>query len=204
MEGRQMGRIIFGGLLAGVVVFFWGFVSHMLLPVGEMGILNIPNEESVLGAMRNSIQRPGFYLFPYMDPKDTSEASHKALLEKQKKGPVGVMVVHPEGTGGAEPVSPQRLGTELATNVLCAMLAALLLAQARPTLGYLGRVAFVTMLGIFGFVMVHVPFWNWYGFPLDFSAGQGIGHVVGWLLAGIVLAAIVRPKKVKIEEKVPA
>src|SRR5262249_32821312 len=157
---------------------------------GEMGIRAIPNEESLLGNMRISIQEAGLYLFPYIDMKSATEASQTAWLEKAKQGPTGFLVIHPEGGQG---MTPGMLGTEAGTNFVCALLAALLLAQVRPSLNYWGRVAFVTMLGIFGFIMVNIPYWNWYGFPTDFTAGQGIDHVVGWLLAGLVLAAIVRP-----------
>jgi hypothetical protein len=35
------------------------------------------------------------------------------------------------------------------------------------------------------------------GFPLDFSTGEAIMEIVGWFLAGLVLAAIVRPGATK-------
>jgi hypothetical protein len=41
---------------------------------------------------------------------------------------------------------------------------------------------------------IGVSYWNWYGFPLDFTAGEAIMEIVGWFLAGLVLAAIVRPR----------
>src|SRR5262249_18360952 len=140
-------------------------------------------------------QEPGFYFFPYVDKKEASEAAQKAWTEKIKKGPTGILVVHPEG---AEAMSPRQLLTELATNVISALLAALLLSQVRPNLGYSDRVACGTLLGIFGFVTISVPYWNWYGFPTDFTTGQAIEQVVGWLLGGIVLAAIVRPRKAEV------
>ena len=31
-------RIILGGLLGGILVFNWGYVAHMVLPLGEMGV----------------------------------------------------------------------------------------------------------------------------------------------------------------------
>ena len=31
-------RIYIAGLIGGIVLFVWGAVSHMVLPVGEMGI----------------------------------------------------------------------------------------------------------------------------------------------------------------------
>ena len=36
-----MARILIGGLVGGIVLFFWGFVSHMLLPIGEMGLQSL-------------------------------------------------------------------------------------------------------------------------------------------------------------------
>ena len=52
-------------------------------------------------------------------------------------------------------------------------------------------------MGLLAAIMTIVPYWNWYGFPTDFSLAQIIQHTVGWLLAGIALAAIVRPASAK-------
>jgi hypothetical protein len=42
-----------------------------------------------------------------------------------------------------------------------------------------------------------VPYWNWYGFPTDFTLAQIVENTVGWFLAGLVLALIVRPSSPK-------
>jgi hypothetical protein len=187
-----MVKVVLGGLVAGVVVFCWGAVAHMALPIGEMGIRRIPNEDAVLGAMRTTIQEPGFYFFPGMDmSKQVSESEQQAWKAKLKEGPAGVLIIQPRG---AEAMSCRQLWTELATNIVSALLAATLLTRVRA--GYRGCVAFVTLLGVFGFVTISVPYWNWYGFPTDFTMAEAIDQVVGWFLAGLVLAAIVRGPKV--------
>jgi hypothetical protein len=184
-----MGRVVLGGLVAGVVVFFWGAISHMALPLGTIGIRQLPNEEGIIAAFRGSITAPGFYFFPGVDhSKPVSKSEEEMVIAKIKQGPTGVLIVHPEG---GEAMSPRQLGTELATNVVAALLAAWLLTNVAS--GYAGRVLFVTLLGIFGFVTISVPYWNWYGFPIDFTLGEAIDQIVGWFLAGLVLAAIVRP-----------
>jgi hypothetical protein len=184
-----MSRVMLGGLLAGVVVFFWGAVSHMALPLGTMGIHQIPNEDGMLAAFRGSITAPGVYFFPGLDhSKPASKSETEAVYAKIKQGPTGILVIHPEG---GEAMSPRQLGTELATNVGCALLAAWLLTHVVS--GYARRVLFVTLLGVFGFVTVSVPYWNWYGFSTDFTAAEAIDQIVGWFLAGLILAAIVRP-----------
>jgi len=186
-----MGRVVLGGLVAGVVVFFWGAIAHMALPLGTIGIRQIPDEEGMLAAFRGRITSPGFYFFPGMDHSKTVSQSEKdAVIAKINQGPTGILIIHPEG---AEAMSPRQLGTELATNVVSALLAAWLLTNVGA--GYARRVLFVTLLGVFGFVTVNVPYWNWYGFPLDFTSAEAIDQIAGWFLAGLVLAAIVRPIK---------
>jgi hypothetical protein len=57
------------------------------------------------------------------------------------------------------------------------------------------RVACVTLVGILASIMTLVPYWNWYGFPTDFTLAQIAENAVGWFLAGLVLALIVRPAR---------
>jgi hypothetical protein len=191
-----MGRVLLGGLVGGIVVFMWGAVSHMATPIGEMGIRQIANEEKVVGAVKDSIREPGFYFFPGIDHSKTlSEAEQKAWEDKIKQGPTGVLVIHPEG---GEAMSPRQLSTEFGTSVVAALLAAIVLTQVRS--GYLGRVLVVTLMGIFGFVSINISYWNWYGFPTDFTTGAALDEIIGWFLGGLVLAAIVRPAKIKKSE----
>jgi hypothetical protein len=188
-----MGRVLVAGIVGGIVVFCWGYVAHMLLPLGDMGIRQIPKEEGVVGPMKDTIHEPGLYFFPGRDmSKEMSAAEFEAHAAKIKAGPTGLLVIHPEG---GEAMSPKQLGTEFGTNVVCAFIAAIVLSQIKSP--YPMRVLCVTLMGLFGFLMVCVPYWNWYGFPLDFTEGQGASHVAGWFLAGLVMAAIVRPAKEK-------
>src|SRR5437762_11490399 len=104
-----MAKVIAGGLVAGIVVFFWGSIAHVVLPIGKMGIRQIPNEDSVIGAMRNAIQEPGFYFFPGMDmSREPSESEQQTWNAKLKQGPAGVLIIQPQG---AEAMSPRQLWT---------------------------------------------------------------------------------------------
>jgi hypothetical protein len=186
-------KVLIGGLVAGIVVFVWGAVSHMALPIGTMGVRQIPGEEKVVASLKDSIREPGFYFFPGREMSKAMTASEmEAYSAKVTQGPSGVLVIHPEGS---ENMSPRQLLTELGSSVVAALLAALVLTQVRS--GYLGRVLIVTAMGLFGFVSVLVSYWNWYGFPTDFTIGAALDEVIGWLLAGLVLAAIIRPAKIQ-------
>jgi len=182
-------KVLVGGVVAGIVIFFWGFVSHMLLPLGDMGMQSVPQEDDVKAAIKKDVSEPGLYFLPGRDmSKSPSQAEMEAHMAKVAAGPYGFMVIYPNGRDAS---LSKRLPIEVGTNVVCALLAAIVVSQLRPGFGI--RVACVLLMGILGSLMTLVPYWNWYGFPTDFTVAQIIDHAVGWLLAGLVLAAIVRP-----------
>jgi hypothetical protein len=188
-EESTMTRIMIGGIVAGILLFFWGFVSHMLLSIGEMGLQAIPHEEGMAAAMKQAVPEPGLYFLPGYDrSKPQTEEDMRAHMEKVTKGPYGFMVLYP---AGRDVSLGKRLPIEFGTNVVCALLAAIVVSQLRP--GFFVRVGCVTLIGILASIMILVPYWNWYGFPADFTLGQLVEHAVGWFLAGIALAAIVKP-----------
>jgi hypothetical protein len=182
-------KILLGGVVAGIVIFFWGFLSHMLLPLGEMGLQSIRNEDGLSAAMKKDVPEPGLYFVPGRDmSKSQSQEEMAAHAAKIASGPYGFMVIYPNGRDVS---LSKRLPIELGTNVVCALLTAILVSQLRP--GFMVRVACVTLVAILGSVMILVPYWNWYGYPTDFTLAQIAENTLGWLLAGLVLAAIVRP-----------
>jgi len=185
---RAMLKILLVAVFGGIDIFFWGFVAHMLLPLGEMGLQSIPNEDALAAAMTKDVREPGLYFVPGRDmSKSQSQEEMDAHAAKIAKGPYGFMVIYPNGRDAS---LGKRLPVEFGTNVVCALLAAILISQLRP--GFAVRVACITLVGILASVMTLVPYWNWYGFPTDFALAQIVEHTAGWFLAGLVLAAIVR------------
>jgi hypothetical protein len=182
-------KILLGRVAAGIVIFFWRFVSHMLPPLGEMGLQVIPHEDDLTAAMKKDVREPGLYFVPGRDmSKSQSHEEMEAHAAKIALGPYGFMVIYPNGRDVA---LGKRLPVEFGTNVVCALLTAILVSQLRP--GFVVRVACATLVGILASLMTLVPYWNWYGFPTDFTLAQIIEHTAAWFLAGLVLAAIVRP-----------
>lgn len=127
-------------------------------------------------------------MLPGLDlSKSLSAQEMEAHMAKVARGPYGFMVLYPNGR---DPSPGKHLPIELAANIACALLAAIIVSQLRP--GFLVRVACMTLVGLLAGVMSLVPYWRWYGFPTDFTLAQLAEHAVGWLLAGLVLAAIIR------------
>lgn len=183
-------KLVLGGILAGVAVFVWGAISHMLLGLGETGISSLPNEDAVLAVLKENVAEPGFYFFPWIDQSDSKEAM-AAWTEKYRSGPAGIMVYQPVG---GEPMPPSKFVTELLSNILAALVAAFLLSKAVGNLGgFIGKAGFVALFGLFAGLDIDLSYWNWYGFPTNYTLAYMADHIIGWFLGGLVLAWMTRP-----------
>lgn len=176
-------RGLLAAILGGTVLFLWGAFSHMVLPLGEMGMRSMPAEAPLLDAMRAHLPGDGLYFFPgYGTDGHPTKEQEEAWTARYMSGPTGILVYHARGS---TPMSPKQLATELLSNIVAAGLAAFLLR--RLATGF-GTVVLTSMLiGVFGWLTISVPYWNWYGFPAAFTAGELIDQVVGWGLVGMVI-----------------
>lgn len=186
-------KILLSGFVGGFVLFIWGAVSHMALGLGESSMKSMQNEETVIAAMKENMKEPGLYLFPGGVPSNDMTAEQQAeFMRRWEQGPSGFLVFHPTGMPG---MSAKTLLIELASNIAAALVAAYLLAQALGSLpGLVSRILFVTLIGVIPFLAISVSYWNWYGFPAGFTFGELIEQGVGFALAGVVMAMIIKPK----------
>lgn len=188
-------RILFAGILGGVVLFLWNFVAHDILPLGEMGVKFMPNEDAVTSALQTNLgDNAGFYIFPTGGLTATStgeekKAAMKKMEEQMAANAGGVLIYRPKRVFNF----PKRLIIQFCTDVACALLAVFLLAQTRIA-GFGGKVGFILTAGILAAITTNIPYGNWYGFPKDFTLGQILTQVIGFLLVGIVAALMIRTR----------
>ena len=176
-------RVILAGVLAGLTVWVWSAISHMALPLGEIGVQPLPNEAAMLESIDESVKANGLYFFPFeQDPAKWHEA--------YRTKPHGILVATPAG----QPMSfGRRLAMEALSNVAAAILAAFLFVASGLGAASLGsKLAFGASLGGFALLCIDFSYWNWYGFPSDYLAAQLVDSVVGWSLAALVLGAVLR------------
>jgi hypothetical protein len=81
-------------LVAAVFVFIASSVIHMVLPYHRTDYRKLPNEERLLAALRAENLSPGDYIFPRATPKEMKSPD---VMEKYKRGPVGILTVVPSG-----------------------------------------------------------------------------------------------------------
>jgi len=174
-------RLLAAGVAGGVVMFLWGAFSHMILPLGDVGIGELPDEVAIAAVLKEKIPGPGMFYYPH----STDMAKMEQLL---KERPRGLLTYTPA-------TIPFSMGGGLATQCLNDILVGLILAwllgsvaAALPTLTsricFGIGVALVASLGYLG------PFWNWYGFSLPFVFASTVDSVIAVILGVIVISKI--------------
>jgi len=176
-------------------MFIWNFVAHDKLPLGEMGVRFMQNEDAVTSALQTNLaDNSGVYIFPTggLTPGATGaerQTAMKKAMEQMEAGGSGFLIYRSKRVFNF----PKRLVIQFATDVAEALLAVFLLAQTRIS-GFGGKVGFVLTAGILAAITTNVPYANWYGFPKDFTLAQMIMQVIGFLLIGIVAGLMLKPK----------
>lgn len=188
-----MGKRLLAGVLGGLAFFFWSFVAHDVLPLGKAGIKEVPNEQAVLTAMKANMPEDGLYALPGLGlPENATRAQQAAAMEarmhKVETGPSGLLVYHP-----AMNLSfGKALVVELGTNIVQVLLAVVLLGQT-SLVSFAARWRFITLAGIIAAISTNISYWNWYGFPGNYTLAYVCTVAMGFVFAGLVAAAIVKP-----------
>ncbi|MFL6590015.1 MAG: hypothetical protein ACJ8M4_07575 [Chthoniobacterales bacterium] len=188
-------RILLAGLLGAIAMFAWTSIAHMALPLGEAGIENTMNDDTLLSELKSTVKnKDGLYIYPTMGlPPGATHAQQSEAMEKYaeklEKNPSGFFIFHP---AGSRPMNMGKfLTVEFITELCEAFLAVWLLAQTR-IISFAGRIGFVTAVGIIAAISTNVSYWNWWGFPTVYTASYMFIQLVGFFLVGVVAAIMFR------------
>lgn len=187
-------RILLAGVLGAIAMYLWSSVAHLMLPLAQTGIQEIPNEQPILSTLHSSLgQTSGLYFFPGMglEPNATREQKNAAMqqyAEKLAGNPSGLLIYHPPG---AKALTPGQLLTEFLTELVESLIVVFLLAQTRVG-SFSGRVGFVALAGLVAAITTNIPYWNWYGFPTNYTVAYMTTEFVGYVAVGLVAAAMLK------------
>lgn len=189
-----MVRLIFGSVISGVVLFFWGFIFWTKLPLGDQMMEPFPNEEALVANIKN-LPHSGVYFFPYLAKENMSGENPAALesfVRRHEQGPIGSIYLHKEG---APFMGAMTFILGFVHFVVSSFLAGCLLHIALPALStWMARFIFVTMLGIFGAVAMNLGSPIWFMHPWKATLIQSVFDVSSWILAGVILGTIIKPR----------
>ncbi|MBE1161116.1 hypothetical protein [Dyella acidiphila] len=179
-------RILIAAIFGGIVMFLWGAAAHMALGLGNIGINQPAHEDTVLNSLHEGLgPQPGVYLLPSLDPHHWNDpASKAAYAQKAAVSPYALVVYLPQGEdmtrmGGA-------LARQWASDTLSALALAVVMGLAAFSFGQ--RLLIAVVAPVFAWLSLLVPYWNWYRFPGSFTWAALVEQLIGWLLAGAVMA----------------
>jgi hypothetical protein len=168
-------------LLSSLAVFIASSVIHMALPWHKNDYSPVPKEDAVMDALRPFALAPGDYALPR--PQDMAQMRSPEFLAKQKRGPVVVMTVLPDG--------PMAMNRSLAlwfiysavVGLFAGYVTGVTLARGAPYLRVFqvaGTVAFA------GYALALWPMTIWYGRSWIATAKSNVDALIyACLTAGI-------------------
>ncbi|HKD80944.1 MAG TPA: hypothetical protein VKH81_14705 [Candidatus Angelobacter sp.] len=184
-------KIVIAGILGGIVLFIWGGIWHEVLPFQLNGLRSLPTEQAL--ETKGKLTDAGVYVSPgYAVPDSASFAarlhSMRELARTRTNEPRQFLVYHPV----ARPITARPFVVEFFTNIVQALIAGFLVAQARLQ-RYSSRLGFIVVLGLLASITTNISFSNFYGFPVGFITTNIIFVAIGYFLIGLVVAAMVKP-----------
>lgn len=187
-----MKQVIIAAVGGAVVYFFWQMLAWMVLPIHGPTVKGLPEEDVVRDALVNQDIDSGVYIVPFGTGEDMSNPDSE-FMKHHKKGPIFSIYYH---KGGKEPMSMSVLGIGFLTDLLGALIASIMLwccVSGSRCCTYMHRVGFVTGFGVFLALMGHVSYYNWMNFEGFYTLMFVVDAIVGWFLAGLIIAAFVKP-----------
>jgi hypothetical protein len=189
--GVMLTDLCVGAIVGGTVLWLWGAVSWMALPWHHATFLAFANEDEVVRLILTACPRSGVYGLPAprastdMD-KAERETADRAAHARMVAGPIVTAIVQRNGFGSV----PMAMLRAYIIYMLASVAITWLLLQS-PQLGYWQQVAFVGVVGLSAAFICRLPDWNWHGYSTDYTAVNVADHVVGAVLLGLALAAVV-------------
>jgi hypothetical protein len=144
----------------------------------------MPGEAAVLDTMDKSIgDHPGLFIFPYVAPNDPKMMEKYGALERVH--PSGMLLYRPAGKG-MEGMPPSMLIKEFIKQFVEALIAAWIASMIVGGFGL--RWGVVMGIYVCTAIATNVSYWNWYGFPTDYTVAQMIVELVSGIVAGAAIS----------------
>lgn len=182
-----MGRLIIAGIVGGLAMFIWSALAHTVLPLGHIGLGQVAPDSAVSATLQQELgTKDGLYGFPGVtgNPHE-DEAAMAAMTEKMKTGASGLIVYH---RAGYNPAMAPLMIKELILEIVQALILAWLLTKVAASLG--ARTAAAGLVGVAVAIGTNGSYWNWWGFPTDYTLASIVIQIVGYTLTGLVIALI--------------
>lgn len=174
-----IGRLLAASAVAGLAMFLWGFVSNALLP--WWNIKTFANAPAVTQAIQAGAPSGGVYSIPGPGASMSNVQPDFFVIASVSRSPMHSM-------GLSIPL-------DILTRMLSSLVIALLISFFAASAGFGQKLLFSMLSGLFAGILTQLPLWNWYAYPLSWIIVAILDLLVGMTVCGLVLAAMLKPKK---------
>jgi hypothetical protein len=183
---------VIAGIVGGIILFLWSFLAWVVLPLHTATMHPISDENAAINALGPLLTSKAVYDMPHDPGMRGGQAAMDAYTKKVERGPTGMIIYDPQG---ADPMMGKQMFMGILLDFLTAFLAAWMLASSLLlSAPYMTKVMYFVMIGVLISVSQHLAYWNWMRFPTDWTLAQIVDTIVGWTLAGLGIAALVKPE----------
>ena len=187
-----MKRVLLATLLGALTLFVWGFLSWTVLHLHDSTYRPIPHDAEVRDVLDQNISETGVYYYPPEPASMSDEAAVNQWERLHEAGPLFTVMFQKEGRPVMHPLT---FVYGLISYLIICFLISLFIRQVVDQLSnYLQRVLAITGFGIAAAIASYINIGVWLYVPWGYAIMMGIDLVIGWLLAGLVISAIVRPE----------
>ena len=168
-------RLLAAALFSAIILFFfgflwWGVLMPILKPVG------IISSNDLVTNMSEALPTSGLYMYPSYVEHDESHTGPMAILFYEKTAPF----------------MPLMMGMGLGHMFVTALIASIFVSWLSPPT-FTQRLGIVVLLGLFVAVWADVGNMIWWRHPIAWTAFHFAYDLLSWLIAGLVIAALVKP-----------
>jgi hypothetical protein len=182
--------ILLGGVLGGLTLFAWLAVSWAVLPFHRAALLELPRKTY---DSSNQADLPG--------PTEVVVAMQDGGVVKRgiyysgepHAGSTGPEIPFMVWLPGGYPSQAAVMSKGLLISILAAIFVAFIVVGARPA-SYKSRALLCTSIGAVVALAGPMTFGNFFFFPLEWQLPEIFDQLIGWTLAGLVIAAFTKPE----------
>ncbi len=182
-------RVLIASALASVAIFFWGFLYWTVIPHPSFTYKNL--KQSQLDQFDKTLAGldRGTYLNPRMRPYE-GESTEESMERIESQAFYMISIV----PKGVPPMPPVTFLQAFVHGFASAAILGVLLSMLRNSFCcYSHRLFFVFMIGLFATIWIDSGESIWWFRSCGVTVWHCIYHIGAWLLAGAVMAAIIKP-----------
>ena len=184
-------KLLIGGLLGGLAMFIWQGLWWAVGPVMMPQFKTLPEGESIAQSMAAQSMETGIYIHPG-HPEQQDKAAWEHMTEVARRGPTMTFISYQ--AEGYDPMGVSWYVRGLVADIVACILVTFLVAGVAPCLPRYGqRVLLCGGIGLAGAITGAFIIGGFFIIPDTFVIGQVIDQIIGWLIAGLLIALATKP-----------